>query len=99
LKCDVHYEIEQIIKLFTLSHSKFIDYLFEQINQRKIMNENNQKIFYILSILFEKINFENFEQYQMILSLLNQLISDENNNYHRKQTRKRKKDRTKKGTI
>jgi hypothetical protein len=63
------------------------------------MNENNQKIFYILSILFEKINFENFEQYQMILSLLNQLISDENNNYHRKQTRKRKKDRTKTGTI
>ncbi len=97
-KSDVHNEIEQIIQLFTLSHSKFLDYLFEQINQKKIIDENNQKIFYLLSILFEKIKYENLENYQLILSFLTQLICDDDYN-HRKQTKKRKKDRMKKGII
>jgi hypothetical protein len=94
---DVHEEMVQLIRLFTLSHSKFVDYLFEQIDTKKIIQENNQKIFYLLSILFEKRNFENLEEYQRILALLNQLISDENK--QRKQTRKRKKDQAKKGII
>ncbi|CAF0830975.1 unnamed protein product [Rotaria sordida] len=88
LKSDVHYEIEQIIKLFTSSHSNFIDYLFEQINQKKIINENNQKIFYLLSIIFEEKNLNNFEDYQVLLSLLSQLICDDN---YQKPTKKRKK--------
>jgi len=98
LKSDVHNEIKQIIQLFTLSHSKFLDYLFEQINQKKIIYENNQKIFYLLSILFEKIKYENLENYQLILSFLTQLICDDDYN-NRKQTKKRKKDRMKKGII
>ncbi|CAF0815244.1 unnamed protein product [Rotaria sordida] len=88
LKSDVHYEIEQIIKLFTSSHSNFIDYLFEQINQKKIINENNQKIFYLLSIIYEEKNLNNFEDYQVLLSLLSQLICDDN---YQKPTKKRKK--------
>lgn len=95
-KSDVHDEIEQIIRLFMKSHKKFYDYLIEQINQKKIINENNQKIFYLLSILSEQIHFED---YQMILSLLTQLISDENENKNRQQIRKRKKDRIKKGNA
>ncbi|CAF0840909.1 unnamed protein product [Rotaria sordida] len=94
LKSDVHYEIEQIIKLFTSSHSNFIDYLFEQINQKKIINENNQKIFYLLSIIFEEKNLNNFEDYQVLLSLLSQLICDDN---YQKPTKKRKKSHLKQG--
>jgi hypothetical protein len=84
---DVHHEIDQLIRLFTDSHNKFIDYLFEQINEKKIIDETNQKIFYLLSIFFEKHPMTNFEEYQRILSLLNQLISEEN--HHRKPTRKK----------
>ncbi|CAF2961086.1 unnamed protein product [Rotaria sp. Silwood2] len=94
LKSDVFYEIEQIIKLFTLSHEKFINYLFEQINQKKIIDENNQKIFYLLSIIFKEKHFNNFEEYQLLLSLLSQLICDDD---YRKQTKKRKKNHLKKG--
>lgn len=75
LKPDVHYEIKNILEIFLKSHEKFLDYLFEQIDQKKIINETNQKIFYLLSILSDKIQYDN---YQIILSLLNQLISDEN---------------------
>jgi len=95
-KPDVHNEIQRIIQLFISSHAKFTDYLFEQINQRKIMDENNQKIFYLLSIIFETTKFENIEEYQLLLSLLTCLICDDDN---RKETRKRKKDRSKKGTL
>jgi hypothetical protein len=60
------------------------------------MDENNQKIFYLLSIIFETTKFENIEEYQLLLSLLTCLICDDDN---RKETRKRKKDRSKKGTL
>jgi hypothetical protein len=57
------------------------------------MDENNQKIFYLLSIIFETTKFENIEEYQLLLSLLTCLICDDDN---RKETRKR---RSKKGTL
>ncbi|CAF3717835.1 unnamed protein product [Adineta steineri] len=79
LKSDVHDEIKQIIELFTTSHSKFIDYLFEKINRKNIIDENNRKIFYLLSIIFEKTNFHNIEEYQSLLSLLTYLICDNDN--------------------
>ncbi|CAF4527062.1 unnamed protein product [Rotaria sp. Silwood1] len=93
LKLDVHNEIEQIMKLFTSSHETFIIYLFEQINQKKIIDENNQKVFYLLSIIFDKNYFNNFEDYQLLLSLLSQVICDDD---YRKQTKKRKKNHSKK---
>ncbi|UJR36242.1 hypothetical protein I4U23_028974 [Adineta vaga] len=89
LKSDVHDEIQQIMKVFITSHSKFTDYLFEQINRKKITDENNQKIFYLLSILFEKNKFENIEGYQLLLSLLTDLICDDNNQKHSKRRKKR----------
>ncbi|CAF3759757.1 unnamed protein product [Rotaria magnacalcarata] len=93
-KSDVHDEIQQILKLFISSHSKFLNYLFEKINSKKIIEENNLKTFYLLSIIFEEKNFDNFDDYQLLLSLLIQLICDDD--YRKQQVKRRKRNRPKK---
>ncbi|CAF1612243.1 unnamed protein product, partial [Adineta ricciae] len=92
LKPDVHDEIYQLINLFVASHSKFADYLFEQINRTKITDENNPKVFYLLSILYDKINFDHFDEHQQLLSSLTQLICDDHNQRRAQRRRRRKKD-------
>lgn len=96
LRSDVHDEIQQIIKLFISSNSRFLNYLFEQINQKKIIDQTNQKVFYLLSIIFEDTQLNNTEDYNVFLSLLSQLICDDD---YRKQTKRRKRNRIKQGKI
>lgn len=89
-KCDVHDEISELIRLFLISHDNFIEYLFEKINTKKLIDENNQKIFYLLAICFERQPWKNFEEYQRMLSLLNQLISEEKNDRRRRRKKAKK---------
>lgn len=86
---DVHDQISDLMELFLRSHENFVEYLFEKINERKLIDETNEKIFYLLSICWKKKPMENLEDHQRILTFLNRLISEEKIN--RKQRRKKPK--------
>ena len=88
-KADIHDQIRELIGIFLVSHENFVEYLLEKINEKKLIDEMNEKIFYLLSICWEKKPLENFEDYQRILSFLNQLISEEK--IDRRQRRKKPK--------
>ena len=88
---DVHDQISELIRLFLIAHENFVDYLLEKINEKKLIDETNEKIFYLLAICFEQKPLENFEDCQRMLALLNQLISEEKNDRRQRKRQRRKK--------
>lgn len=85
---DVHDDLEQLIEIFLRSNDTFSSFLIEQIDEKNIFDERTTKIFYFLSIVYEKRRSIPSEEFQILFRIFSRIISDDDKRKVSKKQRK-----------